>query len=305
MDTSLGLNLDIFADLFNEHTMDKTHDLKSFHYYEDGEIGFSETATIKSQNTLDPGLYKLSIVRRGPSSEVIMHMVHEGETSKVHEFSKFQEVDTLFKVFYSPDTKKIMKDLGFYNKTGILLYGKEGTGKTTILRHFYLKGIAEHNALVFFLPAEDEYNFNRCWDLIAKIRVTQDNPIIVVFEEVDELLEQHYLEATLKKIMDGPSSIDNVVFMGTTNYIEKIPDSIKSRPSRFKYCIEIEPIKDVKVLRTVIRSILKDTIDDKEVAALSKDLSGETIDVIKHRCLDILTNVPTNVSILPKIGFKS
>jgi SpoVK/Ycf46/Vps4 family AAA+-type ATPase len=233
-----------------------------------------------------------------------MRIVRDQETVKVHKFPKFQEVETLLKAFHAKDTQTITKRLGFHNKTGILLYGKEGTGKTTILRHFYTECINNQDGLVFFLPGDDDYGFAQCWKTIKSIRAAQSNPIVIVLEEMDEMVERHYLEAPLKLVMDGPDSINNVIFMGTTNYIEKIPNSLRSRPSRFKYSIEIPPIEDIKVITEIITSLLAESEHVDKIPKLANELVGETVDVIKHRCLDILINIPPHISSPPKIGFK-
>jgi len=47
-------------------------------------------------------------------------------------------------------------------------------------------------------------------------------------------------ESSLINMIDGTTSINNVVFVATTNYIDKLPKRL-TRPSRFDKIIEIPP----------------------------------------------------------------
>jgi hypothetical protein len=89
----------------------------------------------------------------------------------------------------------------------------------------------------------------------------------------------------------------------TTNYIDKIPQTIKDRPSRIKYAIEVEGIQD----ELLIAKFLKQSFDkiDMEVD-FSKDISkmkGNTIDELKQYVLDKVMDLEPEEKNKKKLGF--
>ena len=168
----------------------------------------------------------------------------------------------------------------------MLLEGKEGTGKTTILKYYYNEAVRNHNAIVFYVDNTHYSLVNLCWEFIEKIRKIQDNPIIVVFEECDVMITDGQCEATLKMILDGNKSIDNCIFLATTNYIDKIPDALKKRKSRFKYCLNIGGLEDITIIIGIMTFMLSGINTDDEIKVLAKDLKGNTLDEVKQFCMD-------------------
>lgn len=266
----------------------KTYGLKSFNYLEDGEITYSNLNTVKTSNKLDTGTYHLTY-KDYPEYRVIVKRDENSEKVKQYDFPDSDKLDNLFSAFFDDKIKTKVKELGYYHKIGVLLYGIEGTGKSTILKKYYTDAIEKNNAIVFHINTYGY--FMQCWEFIMDIRKIQDNPFIIIFEEMDSMFSIDGNESKLKKALDGPMSIDNTVYLGTTNYIDKIPKSIKDRPSRFKYQFNIEGIQSEKTVNTIITEMIGDIITAEEVAEMTKDLKGSSIDIIKHRCLDKIMNL--------------
>jgi len=68
-------------------------------------------------------------------------------------------------------------------------------------------------------------------------------PLLVIMEDIDALFgrdgDNH--ESAILNLLDGVMQIDNVVFLATGNYPEKLAARITDRPSRFDRVIHIGP----------------------------------------------------------------
>jgi len=265
--------------------MKKTTDYKSFHYLESGEISFSMVDTIKTVKELDPGVYRISWLDH-PKYVVQVLMDKDAETPKVHSFADREKIDQLFESFFNPTIRERISAMGFYHKVGILFYGKEGTGKSTIIKHYYNQCITNNKALVFYIT-ERGHKIKDCWDFIYNIRNVQDNPIIVIFEEIESCLKgEPANSAFLKTALDGNLSIDNSICLATTNHIDLIPEALKDRPSRFKYVLNIEGIQSKSEVYDIIKKMLGRTFSDDELKSFAMEMVGQPLDCIKQFCLD-------------------
>lgn len=277
----------------------KTSDFKSFHYLENGEIAFSPFETIKTGKILDEGSYKMTYVGY-PVNQVRLKADEDFEIPKVHNFSDKTKIDLLFKSFFEPEILKKVVDLGFCHKTGILLHGIEGTGKSTIIKYYCDLAIKNNNALVFHMLENSSY-IAECWDFVQNIRRIQDNPIIIVFDEFDQQMKNN--EAFLKTVLDGNMSINNCIFFAATNYLDSLPKAMKDRPSRFKYSLNIEGMQVTDDIVMLITKMLDELYSKEEIEVFAVELKGKTLDHIKQYCLDKIMNLSHSVNKVKRIGF--
>lgn len=278
----------------------KTAELKSFHYLENGEISYSYMNTLKTCEKLDGGSYKVDYLDY-PTNKVTLKKDPDIETSKSHTFPEKEEIDAFINSFFSDDVMEMVKNFGFYHKAGLLFHGKEGTGKTSIMKHYYNRLIEENDAIVVHMMCTN-YRFKDCWDFIMGLRKVQDNPIIIVMDEFDEYLKEN--ESFLKKAIDGNLSIDKSLFMASTNHLDKIPDAMKKRKSRFKYVVDIGGVSSEDEVTSILTKLLGSIFSKDEIEAFVQELKGQTLDEIKQFALDRVMKIQTSKPVKKSIGFK-
>ena len=153
------------------------------------------------------------------------------------------------------DNKDIYYKNGLPWKTGILLYGKPGTGKSTLIRA---------------IASELDWNISILNDLYNLRNFVYTKPrTIVLLEEIDRMIPSkkqidQQAEITgmlssinpetntagdygpnviqLMQILDGLGSKDGIIFIATTNNIEKL-DQTLIRPGRFDLKLEMNYIE--------------------------------------------------------------
>jgi len=280
-----------------------TSDLKSFNYLENGEISFSMFDTIKTNKCLDAGFYDITYLESYPEGRVVLNVNKNTETVKIHNFPEREKIDNLFDSFFNETVVEKISLLGFYHKTGILLFGKEGTGKSTIIKYYSSLAISKKHAIVFHMNCYSP-SMSKCWDFIVKIRKIQNNPIVVIFEEFDEHIKNRN-DAVLKTILDGNLSIDNCMFMATTNHISEIPEAIKNRPSRFKYVLNIEGLHDKNDIYIIVEKMIGDLFSKEDIDTFVNELIGQPLDFIKQFCIDKIMKLNSYTHNKKKqVGFK-
>lgn len=122
--------------------------------------------------------------------------------------------------------EEIYRKYRYLWKRGILLWGPPGSGKTTTVQ-LISKRIIDRGGLSVYIGNPKIAAIG----LRLMRKVEPKRPIVVMLEDIDAIV-QHY-EQELLSLLDGELQIDNVVFVATTNYPEKLDRRIVNRPSRF------------------------------------------------------------------------
>lgn len=186
------------------------------------------------------------------------------------------------------DNPKIYMDPGLYRdmeedvvnvlsgnavKTSMLLYGKPGNGKTQFVKYLAKKYNLPVN-VVYFSP---EYSNIEISTMFANIPAN----CIVLLEDFDTyfdgrecLMKNEHVRFTFDSIINALDGAYNdykgVVFIMTANDIDKIDDSLKKRPSRFKFVREFSgPTESVRM----------QILSDKNLVSQS---DGMTLDQVFH-----------------------
>lgn len=116
-------------------------------------------------------------------------------------------------------------------KRGILLYGKPGNGKTSIIRTI----ISHYN----FKPVTIVAGANDEAVREAFSYAEEQSPALLYFEDLDSLLEKNVDISSFLNLMDGISAKNGLLVIATANDVKKLKSNITDRPSRFDRKFEI------------------------------------------------------------------
>lgn len=167
---------------------------------------------------------------------------------------------------------------GFLHKRGYLLFGPPGSGKTCLIK-FVINDIVERGGVVL-LGNTHPSNIVRGLKLLRTIE--EDKPIVVLFEDFDALLE-NFDESEYLSILDGENSVDNVLFLATTNYPSKLDPRLYNRPGRFSDVVKIGmPTSAVRKL--YLETYLKDPGD---IDYIVEKTEGFSLDHLKALILGV------------------
>jgi len=191
-------------------------------------VGRSGTAFWASHdvvNEISPGLYRCEYDQQlGPILQR-MNVVIDGLIDLPDENTR-KIVDHIEQFWKMKDS---FGDRGFLHKRGILMYGDPGSGKTSAIQ-MIIKSVVSKGGIALF-PPENPETFSLCIQMIRTIEKTK--PIVAILEDFDTLTEHEYNQNQWLAILDGEAQTDNIVFLATTNYIDKLDKRFSDRPSRF------------------------------------------------------------------------
>jgi SpoVK/Ycf46/Vps4 family AAA+-type ATPase len=145
--------------------------------------------------------------------------------------------DELKKELYRSIDQFFAEDRSFFQqyripyKRGILLYGKPGNGKTTLVKS--IAGSIE--APVAYWQITE----HTCSDSIQEVfeAAEQMAPMILIIEDIDSMPQQ--ARSFFLNTLDGATSKEGIFLIGTTNYPERIDPALMNRAGRFDRAYEI------------------------------------------------------------------
>jgi len=254
--------------------------------YEDDSVTIHSSATKAVGKVFEEGFYETWTTNSGELK------IQAKSIDEYHEPYSTPENKIIVKAthaFFDDGILEKVNSLGFTHKLGVLLYGKQGTGKTSMINFIGKRMVEEKSAIVFF--CSNGNRLSTAIGLAKQIREVQENPIIFIADEFERYCYDY--ESELKNLLDGNDSINNSLFLASTNYIDKVPVTLKERPSRFKVCINIGGITDKELIKVMIKNIsdkLKPNLfTAKQIEAEVSKVKDVTLDEVKHICLNKLT----------------
>ena len=207
----------------------------------------------KSVDQVPSGIYELQYNRN--VSQITLKK-QPFKTDELYQLPSYEIQDILKDIQDFWDRRDKYREYNFVHKRGILMYGEPGCGKSGIIQ-LIAKQLIENNGIILNIKDHDDVDF--FIDFISTFRKIEPNrPLIVLLEDLDSIAgESNYSTSKLLNILDGVKQIEDVVYIATTNYPEKLQERITNRPSRFdrRYKVEL-PNEDIR--EAYIRHKLKE-----------------------------------------------
>ena len=232
--------------------------------YNQGAVhpGGKFSPTMPTEKKILPGFYEVGqdnqigfyLQRKKITIDELYHLPSDELQDMIEDIEKFW------------DRKEKYKEYNFVHKRGILLYGDPGNGKSGIIQLCTKYLIEEMQGIVINLSNGDQIDWYQ--HLIGPLReIEPDTPLIVILEDIDGIAgEGHWSTSMLLNLLDGIKQIDNVVYLATTNYPEKLEERITNRPSRFDRRYEVEMPSD-----KVREAYIKNKLTPEELLSIDLD----------------------------------
>lgn len=152
-------------------------------------------------------------------------------------------------------------------KAGILIYGPPGTGKSCTIK-IVSKKLVERGGTVFYGDCHPGLLVKFVGDFA---RIEKDRKSIIILEDLDSLINQ-YGESRYLDMLDSAKTIDNVLFIATTNYPERLDQRIFNRPGRFSHTVKIG-FPGTAAREAFLKALLKNHRDVEQIVSLTDGFS--------------------------------
>lgn len=249
----------------------------------DKYFGYSVTNTV---DTIPAGFYKFTsnqqlgvgIVKSNVNLDELFELPFKESKAIIEDIKKFW------------NSKDKYNEYNYTHKRGILLYGKPGNGKTSIINLLTLELINKHNGIVFSINTPDDlHDFKQFVPTILR-NIEPNRPIICTIEDIDSILSNygHATKSSFLNLLDGSSQVTNIVYIATTNYPDQLEENITNRPSRFDRRYEIG-LPDDEVRRVYIQNKIKsEDLQNIDIDYWVEQTEGFSISHIKELIISVV-----------------
>ena len=234
--------------------------------YETGEGGVFKLSTKKYKTKAKPYDIKGKTLLLERSWDGIEF--HEVQTQRTDSFflPEYQELNDYISTF--SQSKDFYKKENLIYKSGIVLYGHPGNGKSSWIRYIMNNKILPEDTTFIWCNILPPQSFI---DEFKKIDCLK----VFIFEEITSNLNNSQEVKQFLTFMDGEQSLDNAIFIATTNNPEQLPQNVIERPGRFDLIVEIDNPKE-KSREVILKHYFKEDYSE-DMIQTSKGLSHAEI----------------------------
>lgn len=196
---------------------------------------------------------KLSITRAVGRDEVVMDPALKTEI--------FRSIDE----FFAGD-RQFFQDYGIPYKRGLLLYGRPGNGKTTLVKS--IAGSVQAPVAYWQITEHtSSYSVQQVFSHALAL-----SPMVLVIEDIDSMPE--HVRSFFLNTLDGATSKEGIFLIGTTNYPERIDPALMNRAGRFDRAYEIKLPDEAQRLQYLTLKRLGELCGDEALAAAARGAEG-------------------------------
>lgn len=230
----------------------------------------------ETREALPPGLYRCSnlemigpaLTKQRVETDSLLELPDDAGAEILAEFQTFWRIAHKF------------RERGFLHKRGFLLWGPPGSGKTSQLQLMVKRLIEDLKGIVLLL--DHPGLAAACLQMARKIE--PHRPMIAIMEDMDALVRK-FGENEYLSLLDGEAQVDNIVFLGTTNYPEHLDRRFVDRPSRFDTIRYIGmPSSDA---RRLYLSTKEPSLQDEELELWVKASDGFSVAHLKEMIIAV------------------
>jgi hypothetical protein len=203
-------------------------------------IFFNDFETVKNKffthdiRKYSPGIYELRVGKNGFYTEAVTIKNIEDPILEDQIMTKLNKDISLFfknKEFYEKNNLP--------KKRGVIIHGPHGNGKTSLIKKI-ISDYPDSYRLIVDCKIFDQ----SLSEFIEKI-FPENKDKIIIFEDVEAISEgrgqyQYSNRSSFLNFIDGPRTLENTLFIATTNYPELIDPALIDRPSRFDKIYKID-----------------------------------------------------------------
>lgn len=166
------------------------------------------------------------------------------------------------------NSKHLYEKMNVSWKTGALLWGDPGNGKSSLIRTI----ISKYN----FKPVTVQSGAQTNDDTITEAfeYASSQEPALLYIEDLDTLLGQTVSLSHFLNMMDGVASKKGLMVIATANDLGKLKESVVDRPSRFDRKFEF-PLPNLEMTKIYLKKWFNSILSDTEILNISK----QTVDL--------------------------